>query len=311
MMLEGEWIWMSGQLVPWREAQVHVLSHVLHYGTGAFEGIRAYEGPGGPRVLGLQEHVERLFRSCRSLYIPLRWTPDEVTRAILETIRANGLGACYVRPLAFLGYKTLGVMPHAEHPVELVIAAFPWGSLHGAGALEKGVEVGVSSWRRMAPDTHPAMVKASGNYLNSMLVVREAKRHGYAEGIVLDTEGFVCEGSGENVFVQYEGTLLTPPVGQSILPGITRRFVLRIAEDLGIPAREQRISREMLYAADEMFMTGTAAEVTPVRSVDRIPVGSGARGETTRRIQERFFAIVRGEHPDHQDWLTPVGSGAR
>jgi len=310
-MLEGEWIWMSGRLVPWREAQVHVLSHVLHYGTGAFEGIRSYDGPGGARVLGLAQHVERLFRSCRSLYITLPWTPDEVARAILDTIRANRLSACYVRPLAFLGYKTLGVMPHAEHPVELVVAAFPWGSLHGDGGLEKGVEVGVSSWRRMAPDTHPAMVKASGNYLNSLLVVREAKRHGYAEGIVLDADGYVCEGSGENVFVLYEGRLLTPPVGQSILPGITRGFVLRIAEDLGIPVREQLISREMLYAADEMFMTGTAAEVTPVRSVDRIPVGAGTRGETTRRIQERFFAIVRGEHPDHQDWLTPVGSVER
>lgn len=307
-MQETEFIWMSGKLVPWRDAQVHVLSHVLHYGTGAFEGIRAYDTERGPAILGLTAHVARLFRSCAALYMPLRWSREEVEAAILETVRANELGACYIRPLAFLGYHGIGVMPAADHPVELSVAAFPWGAYHGVEGLEVGVDAAVSSWRRMAPDTHPAMVKASGNYVNSMLVVREAKRHGYAEGIVLDTEGYVCEGSGENLFVLYEGRLLTPPVGQSILPGITRGYVMQLAADQGVEVREQRISREMLYAADEVFMTGTAAEVTPVRSVDRIPIGRGARGEVTRALQEDFFGIVRGERPDRHGWLTPVNA---
>ena len=307
-MQETEFIWMSGKLVPWHEARVHVLSHVLHYGTGAFEGIRAYDSPSGPAILGLDAHVERLFRSCSALYMPLPWSREEVRSAILETVKANGLGSCYIRPLAFLGYHGLGVMPAEDHPVELSIAAFPWGAYHGAEGLETGVDVAVSSWRRMAPDTHPAMVKASGNYVNSMLVVREAKRHGYAEGIVLDSDGYVCEGSGENLFVIYEGKLMTPPVGQSILPGITRGYVIQLAADQGMETCEQIISREMLYAADEIFMTGTAAEITPVRSVDRIAIGHGSRGETTRKLQEDFFGILHGEAPDRHDWLTPVNS---
>lgn len=304
-MQETELIWFSGELVPWADAKVHVLSHVLHYGTGAFEGIRAYSTPRGAAVLGLDRHVERLFRSCRTLYMDLPWSREEVREAILETIRANRLDACYVRPLAFLGYGNLGVLPRGN-PVELIVAAFPWGAYHGAGALEDGVDVGVSSWRRMAPGTHPAMIKASGNYVNSMLAVLEARRHGYAESVVLDTDGFVCECSGENLFLVYDGALRTPPIGESILPGITRAFVLQLAADLGVPVCEQRIAREMLFFADEIFMTGTAAELTPVRSVDGHQVADGRPGEITRRLQREFFGILKGELSDRHGWLTPV-----
>ena len=298
-------IWFNGELVPWEQATVHVLTHALHYGSSVFEGLRAYKTRQGTAVLGLHEHVERLFTSCKILDLPLRWSADDVTRAIRDTVRANKHEACYIRPLVYRGYGALGVWPD-ENPVELAIATFPWELKLAPGALEKGIEVGVSSWRRMAPDTHPAMAKAGGNYVNSMLIVMEAKRHGYNDGIALDVDGYVSEGSGQNLFLAMDDKLYTPPVGASILAGFTRRAVITLAKDLSIPLAEQRLSREMLYAADEVFFTGTVAEITPVRAVDGKPVGSGARGPLCERIQQRFFATLRGDIEDRHRWLTPV-----
>lgn len=304
-LIPSKYIWFNGELVPWDEARIHVLSHVVHYGTGVFEGMRAYACGGRPAVLGLVEHVRRLARSCKILDMPLPFDEERLRRGILETVRANGHDACYIRPLVFRGYGEMGVDPtHA--PVECVIASFPWGRLLGSEALEKGVDVGISSWRRMAPSTHPAMAKAVGNYLNSMLTVTEAKRHGYAENIVLDVDGYVSEGSGENVFLVRDGRLWTPWAGNSILEGITRGFVLRLAADLGIEVIEQRIPREMLYTADELFLTGTAAEITPVRSVEGRRVGDGCRGERTAALQAAFFDILTGKVADRHHWLTPV-----
>ena len=305
---ESDFIWLNGGLVPWREARIHVLSHVVHYGSGVFEGIRAYATPRGPAVLGLHPHVRRLFDSCKIVDMLLEYAPETIAAAILETIRANRHDACYIRPFVWRGYGPLGVDP-AKNPIDVAVATLEWGTLMGEEALTKGVDVGVSSWRRMAPDTHPAMAKTSGNYVNSQLVVREAKRHGYAEGIVLDVSGNVAEGSGENLFFVHDGALLTPPIGASILPGITRGYVIQLAADLGVPVTQTRVPREMLYIADEIFMTGTAAEITPVRSVDRKPVGNGTRGPLTARIQSEFFSILRGEAEDRHGWLTHVNEG--
>lgn len=303
-MQEVKSIWHNGRLVPWGEARVHVLTHALHYGSGAFEGLRAYESPRGPRVLGLDQHVERLLASCRALRMKLPWTAAEVRQAVLDLLRDNELGACYVRPLAYVGYGDLGVHP-GDNPIELAIAAYPWGAYHGDG-LTEGVDVTVSSWRRMAPASHQAMVKATGNYVNSMMTILDAKRDGYAEGLMLDHEGYVSEGSGENLFVVRGEVLVTPPVGASILEGITRGFVLQLARDQGIEVREERLPRELLTFADELFMTGTAAEITPVRSVDRQPVGDGGPGPVTRALQREFFGILDGERPDRHGWMTPV-----
>ncbi len=298
-------IWLDGELVPWGEAKIHVLSHVVHYGSGVFEGLRVYATPRGPCVLGLDAHVRRLFQSCKIVELPLERTPDEVRAAILDTVRASGHAACYVRPLVFRGYGKLGVDPTGV-PVQLAIAAYPLGSLHGREALEKGLRVGVSSWRRMAPDTHPAMAKAVGNYLNSQLVLMEAKRNGYQEGIVLDVDGYVAEGSGQNLFLVEDGRVSTPAVGDSILAGVTRAFVLQLARERGLEVLEQRITRERLYIADELFFTGTAAEITPIASVDGRPVGSGGRGPLTESLQSEFFDLLEGRRPDRHGWLTPV-----
>jgi branched-chain amino acid aminotransferase len=298
-------VWFNGELVPWEKAQVHVLTHALHYGSSVFEGIRAYAARAGTAVFGLQRHVDRLFQSCRIVNMPVPWTPEQVSDAIVATVRANRHDACYIRPLVYRGYGALGVWPD-ECPVEMAIATFPWVKSNEQELLERGVEVGVSSWRRMAPDTHPAMAKVSGNYVNSQLVVSEAKRHGYADGLVLDVDGYVSEGSGQNVFLVHEGKLLTPPVGASILAGITRRAVIEFATDLGVAVIEQRVPREMLHVCDELFLTGTVAEITPVRSVDGKPVGAGKRGPVTARLQQRFYAIARGEIEDRHGWLTPV-----
>jgi len=304
-MQKSEFIWFNGEFIPWDEAQVHVLAHVIHYGTGVFEGIRAYAHPEGPAIVGLDEHVARLYRSAKVIELGIEYSVDEVTNAIKEIIKRNRHDQCYVRPLAFRGYGELGVMP-SGCPNELMIATFPFAALFGAEGLEKGIDVGVSSWRRMAPDTHPAMAKATGNYLNSQMVALESRRHGYHEGVVLDTQGFVSEGSGENIFVVYQGRILTPPVGSSILPGITRDNTIDLARDLGYEVVEQPIAREMMYYAEEMFMTGTAAEITPVRSVDHRPVGEGGRGEITAQLQREFFGIIKGELPDRFNWLTHV-----
>lgn len=298
-------IWFNGELVPWDQAQVHVLTHALHYGSSVFEGLRAYSTTRGTAVLGLDLHVARLFRSCKIVGMPLRWTEDQVRDAIRATVRANKLEACYIRPLVYRGYGALGVWPE-ECPVEMAIATFPWEKPAGENPLEKGIEVGVSSWRRMAPDTLPAMAKSAGNYVNSALVVQEARRHGYNEGIVLDVDGFASEGSGQNLFLVQDGKLYTPPVGASILPGITRRCVIQLAGDLSLPVVEQRLPREMLYTADEVFFTGTVAEITPVKGVDKKAVGTGARGPVTERIQRRFFSTLRGELDDRHGWMTLV-----
>lgn len=298
-------IWWNGRLVPWEQAQVHVLSHALHYASSVFEGIRAYATPRGPAVFCLDAHVTRLLHSCRIVRLPLRFSHAELCTAIRDTIAANGQDACYIRPLVFRGYGALGVFPD-ECPVDVAIATFPWQKKDEAALLERGIDAGVSSWRRMAPDTLPAMAKCAGNYVNSALAVGEAKDRGFHEAVVLDVDGFVSEGSGQNLFLVQGGRLMTPPVGSSILAGVTRACVLQIAADLGVPIVEQRLPREMLYIADEAFFTGTVAEVTPIRSVDGLVVGAGARGPVTKRLQERFFAIARGQHEDRHGWLAPV-----
>ena len=302
---KSEFIWFNGEFTPWDEAKVHVLSHVLHYGTSAFEGLRAYQIPSGPAVLGLAPHVKRLFNTCKIINMPIPYSPEEISQAILDTIARNKHNACYIRPLVFRGYEVLGVDPRAC-PVEVIVATWEWGAYLGADALEKGVDVAVSSWRRMAPDTHPAMAKAGGNYINSQMVVMEAKRHGYVEGIVLDVQGYVSEGSGENIFVVMDDKIFTPPLGNSILTGITRGFAIALAEERGYKIVEQQIPREMLYIADELFFTGTAAEITPIKSVDGIQIGQGIRGPVTTEIQSDFFAIISGEVEDRHGWLTPV-----
>lgn len=302
---KSEYIWFNGEFVPWDEAKVHVLSHVLHYGTSVFEGLRAYKTPAGPAVLGLAPHVKRLFNSCKIINMPIPYSQEEMAQAILDTVARNGHEACYIRPLVFRGYEVLGVDPR-PCPVEVIIATWEWGAYLGAEALEKGVDVAVSSWRRMAPDTHPAMAKTGGNYINSQMTVMEAKRHGYTEGIMLDIQGYVSEGSGENIFVVIDGQIFTPPVGNSILTGITRGFAITLAKEKGYPVIEQQIPREMLYIADEIFFTGTAAEITPVRSVDGVTIGSGSRGPVTEAIQREFFGIISGEIEDRHGWLTPV-----
>ena len=302
---KSEVIWFNGEFVPWDEAKVHVLSHVLHYGSSVFEGIRAYKTPAGPAVLGLKPHVDRLFFSAKVMRMEIPYSREEIAEAIKATIRRNKHEACYIRPLVFRGYETLGVYPR-NCPVETVIATWEWGAYLGPEAREKGVDVGVSTWRRMAPDASMAMAKIGGQYTNSQMVVMEARDRGLAEGITLDIYGYVSEGSGENIFVVYDGVIYTPPLSASILGGITRRYVITLAHDLGYEVREQNIPREMLYAADEVFFTGTAAEITPVKTIDGLPVGSGTRGPITKALQEEFFALAQGKKPDRHGWLTPV-----
>lgn len=305
-MQKADWIWMDGELIPWDAAQVHVLSHALHYGSAVFEGIRAYATPQGPAVLELDAHLERLERSCRVVHIPLPFAREVLHNAVLDTVRRNGHPACYIRPLAFRGEGPLGVSPLTS-AVHVTVATWEWAGAHHAGAREEGIDVCVSSWRRMAPGTHPAMAKAAGNYLNSQLVLVEAKQNGFHDGIVLDVNGYVSEGSGANLFLELDGRLITPPLGDSILPGITRGLVIQLARELGLELVEQRIAREMLTFASEVFLVGTAAEITPVRSVDRIPVGAGEPGSVTRSLQAAFRRAVTGE--DDRGWLTPVGAG--
>lgn len=308
MAMRADYIWMNGKIIPWEQATVHVFTHALHYGSSAFEGIRAYEINGAPHLFRGQEHYERLLFSCKVARIPSPYTVEEWMQATMAVLRANKMKSAYVRPLVFRGYETLGVDGRGC-PIESVVACVPWGAYLGKEGLEKGVDVQVSSWRRMAPDTLNALAKIGGQYVNSQNVVMEAKDNGFTEGIALDIHGYVSEGSGENIFVIYKGVIYTPPLGNSILGGITRNCAVTIAEDLGYPVKEQVIPREMLYLADEIFFTGTAAEITPVRSVDRMPVGDGHRGPVTQAIQQKFFGIVEGELPDQWGWLTAVDLG--
>ncbi|BDZ70136.1 branched-chain-amino-acid transaminase [Methanobacterium petrolearium] len=296
-------IWFNGEFVDWKEANVHALSHVVHYGSSVFEGIRCYNTKKGPAILRLKEHVERLYNSAKIYRMEIPYTQDEFCQAIVDTIKINELDACYIRPAIFRGYGELGVYP-LNCPVESIIAVWAWGKYLGEEALELGVDVGVSTWRRMAPDTMPNMAKAGSNYMNSQLAKMEAVANNYDEAIMLDYQGMVSEGSGENIFIVKNGVLQTPPRASSLLDGITRNSIITLAKDMDLEVREEEIPREMLYTADELFLTGTAAEVTPIRSVDRITVGTGKRGEITKKLQERFFEILKADADDVYGWLT-------
>jgi len=281
------------------------MTHALHYGSSVFEGIRAYETPQGAAIFRLREHIRRLFDSCRIYRMDPPFTPDQVFEACRAVVRENGLKNAYIRPLVWRGYGEMGLNP-LRSPVEVMVAAMEWGAYLGAEGLEHGVDVHVSSWQRFAPNTLPAMAKAGGNYLSSQLIVMEAARNGYAEGIALDVHGWLSEGSGENLFLIRDGIIYTPPVTAALLPGITRDAVITLAQQLGYQVREQNLPREMLYLADELFFTGTAAEVTPIRSVDKLPVGSGKRGPITTAVQKAFFGLFSGETEDRWGWLTPA-----
>ena len=298
-------IWFSGKFVDWKDANIHVASHVVHYGSAVFEGLRCYNTKQGAATFRLKEHVRRLFNSAKIYRIKIPFTEQEVFDACMETIRVNKQQEAYVRPIVFRGYDSLGVDPRSC-PVECVVMTWAWGAYLGAEAINVGVDVRVSSWNRMAPNTFPALAKCGANYMNSQLIKQEALVDGYVEGIALDTAGYVSEGSGENIFIIMNGKIYTPPLGASVLPGITRDSVIRIAIDMGYEIIEQIIPREMLYIADEVFFTGSAAEVSPIRSIDRIPVGAGRRGPITEKIQRRFFDIIEGHVEDPYGWLTYV-----
>lgn len=302
---EVQKVWMNGRLVDFADAKIHAFSHVFHYGSAMFEGTRVYDTRNGPAAFRLDAHIDRLYHSCKVYRMEIPYTPAEFREAIFDTIRANRFGACYIRPVVYRGLGALGVNPF-KSPVDVLIAVWKWGQYLGDDAVQNGVDVCVSSWNRMAPNTFPAMAKATGNYLNSMLIKMEAIVNGFTEGIALDNAGRISEGSGENLFLVYQGRLLTPPLAGTILPGITRESIITLARDAGYTVVEQQIAREMLYIADEVFFTGTAAEITPVRSVDRIPVGNGNRGPVTERLQKDFFALLAGDAEDRYGWLTPL-----
>jgi branched-chain amino acid aminotransferase len=302
-------IWMNGRLVDFADAKIHVLTHAIHYGSGLFEGIRCYATKQGPAIFRLNDHTRRMFDSCKIYRMEIPFSFDEINRACTDIVQANEFEDCYLRPLVYRGFHSLGVFP-GSCPVDVVVAAWRWGKYLGPEALEEGVDVRVSSWNRMAPNTFPALAKATGNYMNSILIRQEAALDGYSEGIALDVQGYVSEGSGENIFIIRDGKIYTPPLGASILGGITRDSCIRIARDFGYEVIETVIPREMLYIADEVFFTGTAAEVTPIRSIDRISIGNGRRGPITERVQKEFFAYIAGEIPDRYNWLTPVYADA-
>jgi branched-chain amino acid aminotransferase len=299
-----EKIWHNGKVIPWEDATLHVMSHVVNYGSAVFEGIRCYAQPKGPAIFRAAEHMQRLLDSAKIYRMEVEYSRDELVTAMTELVHENGVAPCYIRPIVLRGYGEAGVNPF-NSPIEVYIANYPWGKYLGHGA-DEGVDVCVSSWTRIAPNTLPAMAKSGANYMNSQLIKMEAILNGYVEGIALDANGYVSEGSGENLFVVRQGTLYTAPLGNSVLPGITRDSVMRIASDLKIPAVEQGIPREMLYIADEVFFTGTAAEITPIRSVDKITVGKGAIGPVTKAIRNEFFGIINGTEPDRYHWFTPV-----
>jgi len=305
MLKPTEHIWHNGRFIPWDKATIHVLSHVVSYGTSVFEGIRCYATPDGPAIFRLPEHVRRLVDSAKIYRMDFAFTPAELAEAMRELVRINDLDSCYIRPIAIRAYGDVGVNP-LNNPVDIYLACWVWGKYLGDDALAEGVDVCVSSWKRIAPNTLPALAKAGANYMNSQLIKMEAVTNGYSEGIALDEAGYVSEGSGENIFVVRDGRLHTPPLGASVLPGVTRDSVLKLAHDLGAPVVETIIPREMLYIADEVFFTGTACEITPIRSIDRIRVGAGHRGPLTERLQKEFFALVNGAVPDRYGWLSPV-----
>lgn len=306
--MRSDWIWRNGEFVRWEDATVHVSAHALHYGSSVFEGIRAYATPKGPAVFRLQPHTRRLLNGCKIMKIAHPYQEDDINKAIIETIKRNKHDACYIRPIVFRGEGALGLEGRERTKTEVVIFTFEWGRYLGNDAIEQGVDAQVSSWRRMAPDTHPSLVKAGGNYVNSQFVSMEAHDNGFTEGIALDIHGYVSEGAGENIFVILDGVVYTPGAWSSILLGVTRDSALALLHDLGYEVRFQPISRELLYMADEIFFTGTAAEVTPIRSVDRIQIGSGKPGPVTKAVQQEFFGITSGEKPDRHQWLTYVNA---
>jgi branched-chain amino acid aminotransferase len=311
MIKPTEKIWHNGRLIAWNDAKIHVLAHVTSYGSSWFEGIRCYATESGPAIFRLREHVRRLHDSAKIYRVEIPFSQDELCAAMMDVVSVNKLESCYLRPLVIRGYGNMGVMPTKDNPIETYIAAWEWGKYLGEEAIEGGVDVCVSSWARMAPNTLPALAKAGGHYMNSQLIRMEAEANGYSEGIALDSAGYVSEGSGENIFVIRDGKILTPPLGASVLPGITRDTVVTIARALGIEIVEGLIPREMLYLADEIFFSGTAVEITPIRSVDRITVGKGKRGPITEKIQKEFFGIVEGKSADKYGWLTPVPVAVR
>ena len=297
-------IWMNGTLANWDDAKIHVLSHVVHYGTSWFEGIRCYDTAKGPAIFRLDRHVRRLLDSLKIYRTPLPYTQAQIEQAILETIRANKMRACYIRPVAYRGYGDVGVNP-LGCPVDLTIAVWEWGAYLGSEALSDGIDVCVSTWNRPAPNTLPTMAKSGGNYILSQMMKMEALQGGFVEAIALDVQGNVSEGTGENLFLVHDGIILTPPITSALLPGITRLSVIQLARAMGYEVREAAVPREMLYIADEMFFTGTAAEVTPIRSVDRSPVGNGKGGPVTMALQKAFFDIVKNANDPHH-WLQYV-----
>jgi len=304
-MTPTEYIWMNGKLIKWDDAKIHVLSHVVHYGSSVFEGMRVYKTGKGPACFRLKDHTDRLFNSAKIYRMNITYTKDQINEAILGLIGANNLDECYVRPVVYRGYGTLGVDP-SHSPLEVAIAVWPWGKYLGEEALENGVSVCFSSWNRIAPNTMPAMAKAGANYMNGQLIKLEALSHGYVEGIALDIYGHVSEGSGENIFMVRKGALITPTFSASILPGITRSSVIQLAQDMGVKVIEQNIPREALYLADEVFFTGSAAEITPISKIDNIQIGSGKCGPITKKLQNVFFSIVNGKVEDKYNWLTHV-----
>ena len=307
-MKPTEKIWRNGCFIPWNEATIHVLSHVVSYASAVFEGIRCYQTANGPALFRLREHVRRMVDSAKIYRMDVPFPIETLSDAIVELVRVNKLDSCYVRPIALRGYGEMGVLG-IKNPIDVYLACWEWGKYLGEEALAQGVDVCISSWKRIAPNTLPALSKAASNYMNSQLIRMEAHVNGYAEGIALDEQGYISEGSGENIFVIRDGKIHTPPLGASVLPGITRDSIITLAQDAGIPLVETIIPREMLYIADEVFFTGTAAEVTPIRTVDKIQIGSGKRGPITEKLQKEFFAIVNGTAPDKHGWLTPVPVG--
>ena len=302
-----EKIWHNGKWINWEDAQIHVLSHVVGYGSAVFEGIRCYETPNGPSIFRMKEHMQRLINSGKIYRMEIPYSVEDFSNASCELVRLNKMGACYVKPIVLRGYGEVGVNPLGS-PIECYIACWNWGAYLGPGALTQGVDVCVSTWTRIAPNTLPAMSKAAANYMNSQLIRMEAVVNGFSEGIALDSDGHVSEGSGMNIFLVHDNTLYTPPLAASILPGITRDTIVKLASDLNITVKESAIPREMLYIADEVFFAGTAVEVTPIRSIDKIAIGKGSAGPMTRKIQEEFFAITSGKKADRHNWLTPVNA---
>ncbi|HUB33876.1 MAG TPA: branched-chain amino acid transaminase [Bryobacteraceae bacterium] len=302
-------IWHNGRFIRWEEATIHVLAHVVNYGSSVFEGIRCYSTPAGPAIFRLRDHVRRMADSAKIYRMDLSYSIEELGEAMLELVRVNKLGACYIRPIALRGYGEIGVYG-MKNPIEVYLACWEWGKYLGEEALAEGVDVCVSSWNRLAPNTLPSLAKAGANYMNSQLIKMEAVANGYTEGIALDHNGNVSEGSGENIFVVRDGRIHTPPLGASVLPGITRDTILTLARELDIPLVETIIPRELLYIADEVFFTGTAAEITPIRSIDRIVVGKGRRGPVAEALQHAFFGVIDGSRPDEHGWLSPVYANA-